>query len=85
MLKIASLDIEQRMRRLEVLKNLDDEVVLAAGRAFKSSPAEAADWLMTAAVTIGDKAPLDLVNLGSGRAAVLKMLERIELIGRGAL
>ena len=77
MVKEAAKDIEARQRRIEILKAVDSRIVNAAARTFES-PAAAADWLMTATVSIGDLTPLDMATNHSGRSAVLRILARIE-------
>lgn len=76
MIKAAKKDIMERQRRLELLRNVDARIVRAAARAFET-PDAAADWLMTAPVSIGEMTPLDMASSRSGRAAVMKILSRI--------
>jgi uncharacterized protein (DUF2384 family) len=84
MVEVTTRDVQQRARRLELLKGLPDDVVLAASRAF-DSPAEAADWLITAGVSINDDAPLDFSTTPGGRVLILRHLRKIEFQARGSV
>ena len=68
---------KRRLMLVEKLIGLDDEVVLAAVRVFKSLE-RAHEWLITPAPGLGGKFPVDAAMTLKGHAEVISLLGRIE-------
>jgi uncharacterized protein (DUF2384 family) len=68
---------KRRLMLVEKLIGLDDEVVLAAVRAFKSLE-RAHEWLITPAPGLDGRFPVDAAMTLKGQADVISLLGRID-------